>query len=197
MRAQVKADPFDTVEEEVAFLGVKRKAPFGKDVANTLEVQDEGVRIVAEEEDVIDDLAIAGLNKVDVDGSFVEVGKAFAEEGLPFLAHEEHEDSVTGWSIDGAKRHNIECVKDAGGAGKAKFVAVARADLNLMKAGFAVDADPEETASAGGKIVDGFVATGNREVVDERDCIEAAIGDAEAPNEIGNVGDVLLVGFGS
>ena len=37
---KVEANPFNTVEEEVAFLGVEGKAPFGENVANAFEVEE-------------------------------------------------------------------------------------------------------------------------------------------------------------
>ena len=37
-----------------------------------------------------------------------ELGKAFTEEGLPFLAHEEHEGAVAGGSVESSKRHDVE-----------------------------------------------------------------------------------------
>lgn len=47
------------------------------------------------------------------------------------------------------------------------------------------------------KVVDGFVAAGDGKIVDESDRVEAAVRDAEAPNEVLDVGDVFLVGFWS
>ena len=40
-----------------------------------------------------------------------------------------------------------------------------------MEAGFGVDADPEEAASTGGKIVDGLVTPGDGEAVGKGDSI--------------------------
>ena len=56
---EVEADPFDTVEEEVTFLGVKRESPLSEDVTDAREVEDECVGVVGEEEDVVDNLAVA------------------------------------------------------------------------------------------------------------------------------------------
>ena len=46
-----------------------------------------------------------------------------------------------------------------------------------------------------GKVVDGFVTTRDGEAVDEGDRVETPIGDAKAPDEVVDVGDVFLVGF--
>eukprot|EP00977_Amphora_coffeiformis_P021366 scaffold9242_cov113-Amphora_coffeaeformis.AAC.4 len=88
VRAEVVANPFDTVEEEVALLRVEGEAPFSKDV--------------------VDDLAVAGLDEVDKDCGGVYVREPGAEEGLPFLAHEEHEGCVAGGGVHWAKGHDIE-----------------------------------------------------------------------------------------
>ena len=71
------------------------------------------------------------------------------------------------------------------------------ADGDLVKAGFSVDADPEEAASAGCKIVDGLVTPGNGKTVGKGDRVEASIIDAKTPDKIFNVRDVLLVRLGS
>ena len=63
---------------------------------------------VAEEKDVVNDLAIAALNQVGVDFCIGEFGKAFTEMGLPFLAHEEHEGAVAGGSIERPEGHDVE-----------------------------------------------------------------------------------------
>ena len=60
--AKVEADPFNSIEEEVAFLGVEREAPFGEDVADTREVQDKGAAVAGKKEDIVDDLAVARLD---------------------------------------------------------------------------------------------------------------------------------------
>ena len=38
---------------------------------------------------------------------FVDVGKAFAEEGLPFLPENEHEGGVAGWGVERAEWHDV------------------------------------------------------------------------------------------
>ena len=109
--SEVVADPFDAVEEEFAFLWVERETPFGEDVADAFEIEEEDVWGVAEKENIVDDLAVAGVDEFDSDEGHVDFGVFFAEEGLPFLPHEEHEDCVTCWCVDGAKRHDVEGVE--------------------------------------------------------------------------------------
>ena len=140
--AEVEADPFDTVEEEVAFLGVKRESPLSEDVTDAREVEDECVGVVGEEEDVVDNLAVARLDEVEVDGGMLKVGKFLAEESLPFLAKNEHEGSVAGWGINRPEGHDVESEEDAVGAGEAKFGAIRVADTDLVETGFGVNANP-------------------------------------------------------
>ena len=106
--AEVKADPFDAREEEVAFLWVEGEAPLSEDVANAGEVENEGFGAVAEEKDIVDDLAVAALDQVGGNFCIRELRKAFTEEGLPFLTHEEHEGAVAGGSVERPKRHDVE-----------------------------------------------------------------------------------------
>ena len=67
------------VNKEVAFLGVEQDVPFGEDWADTGKTEDEGNGIIGEEEDIIDDLTVAGLDEVDSDFGHIDVGKLFTE----------------------------------------------------------------------------------------------------------------------
>lgn len=87
-------------------------------MAYAFEVQKEDSWGVAEEEDIVDDLTVAGLDKLNGDSGDVEFRIFFAEQGLPFLAHEEHQDGVTCGSVDGAKGHDVEGVMGAVGTGE-------------------------------------------------------------------------------
>ena len=118
------------------------------------------------------------------------------KQSLPFLVKKEHEGSAAGWGIDGSKGHDIEGVQDAVGSDKAEFVAVGVANSNLVEAGFGVDADPVQGASAGGKIVGGFITTWDGKVADEGNGVEAVTRDAKAPDKVIDVVDMLLVRFG-
>ena len=196
MRPEIETNPFNAFEEKVAFFRVEGEAPFGENVADTREIEDEGERVVGEEEHVIDDLAVAVADEVDGDLGDFEVREMFAEEGLPFLPKEEHESGVASGSVDRSEGHNVEGVQLAVGACEAEFVAVRVADADLVETGFGVDADPIEAAGARSEVVNSLVTAGDGKVVDEGDGVEAAVGDAETPDEVGNVGDVFLMGFG-
>ena len=82
-------------------------------------------------------------------------------------------------------------------AGKAKFGAIRVADADLMEARFGVDTNPIETTSTRGEVIDCFVAAGNGKVVNQCEGVKAAVGNAETPDKVGNVGNVLLMRFGS
>ena len=146
-------------------------------MADAFEVEEEGSGIVAEEEDVIDDLPVSALDQGCGDRVQVELRELLSEEGLPFLLHEEHEGTVAGRSIEGPKGHDVEGVKPVIGSGKAEFFAVGMADCNLVEAGLGIDTDPEEETGARGKVVDGLVASGNGEAVGEGHGVEAAVVD--------------------
>ena len=77
-------------------------------MAEALKVEKEGAGVVAEEKDVVNDLAIATLDQVGVDVRIGEFGKALVEKGLPFLTHEEHEGAVAGGSVERPEWHDVE-----------------------------------------------------------------------------------------
>ena len=116
VRPEINANPFNALKEEVTFFGVEREAPFREYVAYTGEIKDKGKGVVAEKEDIVDNLAVAGLDKFDFDEGIVKVGEPFLEQGLPFLPYEEHEDGVASGSVDRAEGHGVEGVQDASGA---------------------------------------------------------------------------------
>ena len=62
-RPEVKANPFHSLQEEVTLLGVEGEPPLGEDVADTFKVEEEGSGIVAEEEDVVNDLPVSTLDQ--------------------------------------------------------------------------------------------------------------------------------------
>ena len=152
--------------------------------------------VVGEEEDVVNNLAIAGLDKTEGDAMFLKVGKFLTEECLPLLTEYEHKGGVAGRCVDRSKGHDVEGVEDTLGSSEAEFGPVGVADSYLMKAGLGVDTNPVQFSSAWGEVIDGFITTGNGKVVNKGDGVEAAVGDAEAPDEVGDVGCVLLVWFG-
>ena len=46
--AKVESNPLNSVEEEVAFLGVEGEAPFGEDVADARKIEEKSVGVVGE-----------------------------------------------------------------------------------------------------------------------------------------------------
>ena len=195
VRTEVKSNPFDAVEEEVAFLGVEGEAPFGEDVTDTLKVKQKDPRVVAEEEDVVDNLSVAGVDKSGSDQVNIQTREFLAEQSLPFLAHEEHEDSIAGRGVNRPKRHDVEGVEGAIGTCKCKFLPVGPTDANLVETRFGVNTDPIQASGTRGKVVNGFVAAWDRKTVHKCNRVEAAVGDTEAPDEVFDILYVFLMGF--
>lgn len=166
-------------------------------MADTVEIEEEGVGVVAEEEDVVNDLTVAGLNQLVIDCGGGYFGEPLAEEALPFLTHKEHEGAVASRAVERSKRHNVEGEEHAVRSSKAELGAVGVADTDLVESGFGVDTDPVKEACARRKVVDGLVAAGNGKAVWEGDGVKSAVVDAKAPNKFVDVGDVLLVWLGS
>jgi hypothetical protein len=66
-----------------------------------------------------------------------------------------------------------------------------------MVAGLGVDANPEQTTSAGTEVIEGVVASWNGKHEWLCDSVEAAVGDTQPPDELIDVGNMLLMGFWS
>ena len=69
-------------------------------------------------------------------------------------------------------------------------------DGNLVKASLAVEANEVQSAMGVTKVVEGIIAMGNGVFKGKGDGIEQSVVDTEAPDEVGDVLNVLLVGFG-
>ena len=105
------------------------------------------------------------MDEVDNDGGGVDIREPGAEEGLPFLAHEEHEGCVAGGGVQWAKGHDVEGEEGAVGAGEAELLSVAVSDRDLVEAGLGVNTDPVQAARSRGKVFNSFVAAGDGECV--------------------------------
>ena len=90
-------------QEEVTLPWVEGEPPLGENVADTLKVEKEGAGVVAEEEDVINDLPVPTLDEGSGDRVQAKLRESFAGEDLPFLLHQKHEGAVAGRSIEGPK----------------------------------------------------------------------------------------------
>ena len=69
-------------------------------------------------------------------------------------------------------------------------------DGNLVKASLAVKANEVQSAMGVAKVVKGIITMGNGVFKGKGDGIEQLVVDTEAPDEVSNVLNVLLVGFG-
>jgi len=71
-------------------------------------------------------------------------------------------------------------------------------DCDLVISGFGVKADEIHAATTTvTEVVESVVTTGNGILVRERDAVQRTKVDAESPDEVFDIFDVLLVGFGS
>eukprot|EP00977_Amphora_coffeiformis_P024067 scaffold15024_cov155-Amphora_coffeaeformis.AAC.1 len=145
--------------------------------------------VVAEGKDVVDDLAVTSLDEVDEDCGGVDVREQGAEEGLPFLAHEEHEGCVAGRGVHWAKGHDVEGEEGAVGAGKAELLSIAVLDGDLVEAGLGIETDPVQVASSRGKVFNGFVAAGDGECIRECAAEGREVGDPAQVQEGFDLGE--------
>jgi hypothetical protein len=83
------------------------------------------------------------------------------------------------------------------GAEECEFFLIGRAHSYLVIAGLVVETDKEEAACRISEIVNCIITSGNGVFKRECDLVQATIGNTHAPNELGDVKDMLLVRFGS
>ena len=81
-------------------------------------------------------------------------------------------------------------------ANKGELFLILLMDSNLMEASFAVETNEVQSAVGVAKVVKGIIAAGNGVFKWVGNGIEGVVVDAKLPDEVGNVMDVFLVGFG-
>ena len=81
-------------------------------------------------------------------------------------------------------------------ANKGELFLILLMDSNLMEASFAVKTNEVQSAVGVTEVVKGIVTVGNGVFEWVGNGIEGAVVDAKMPDEVGNVMDVFLVGFG-
>ena len=81
-------------------------------------------------------------------------------------------------------------------ANKGELFLILLTDSNLMEAGFAVKTNEVQSAMGVAKVVKGIIAVGNGVFEWVGNGVEGAVVDAKMPDEVSNVMDVFLVGFG-
>ena len=118
------------------------------------------------------------------------------EEGVILSLHDEHHGSVSGWGIHGAKGHDSVAMLRTIRANKGELFLILLMDSNLMEASFAVETNEVQSAMGVTKVVKGIIAVGNGVFEWAGNGIEGVVVDAKMPDEVGNVMDVFLVGFG-
>jgi hypothetical protein len=135
--SQVVADPFDTVFEKIALLGVEGDTVLEEDGADTSEKEQGGGGVGGPEKGVVDNIFATNVED--------KFGMTGGKEVVPFGLKQAHHSSVAGGSIARAERHDVEAVLEEVGGEKSEFLTVRRVDADLMKTGATVDADKMES----------------------------------------------------
>ena len=81
-------------------------------------------------------------------------------------------------------------------ANKGELFLILLMDSNLMEASFAVETNEVQSAVGVTEVVEGIIAVGNGVFEWAGNGIERAVVDTKMPDEVSNVMDVFLVGFG-
>ena len=118
------------------------------------------------------------------------------EEGVIFSLHDEHHGSVSGWGIHGAKGHDSVAMLRTIRANKGDLFLILLMGSNLMEASVAVETNEVQNAMGVTEVVKGIIAVGNGVFKWVDNSVEGVVVDAKMPDEVGNVMDVFLVGFG-
>ena len=118
------------------------------------------------------------------------------EEGVILSLHDEHHGGVSGWGVHGAKGHDGVAMLRTVRANKGELFLILLTDSNLMEASFAVKTNEVQSAMGVAEVVKGIVAAGNGVFEWAGNGIEGVVVDAKMPDEVSNVMDVFLVGFG-
>ena len=190
MLGHVVADPFEAGHVEVAFAEVERETVFDIDFTDAFKEVEEKGGVVGPHETVVNNLFAVNF--------LGTVGKTGAEKLVRFFADLAHDGCVNGWGIDGTEGHDLECVLEPVGGKEGELFSVRFEDGNLVEARLGVETDEENFAARSiAKVIKGVVATGNGEQERKSDSIKRTVIDAKAPNEVIDVIDMFLVGFGS
>ena len=184
----VVANVLETALEEVTFRELEGDLVFDKNLADAVEVVQKGGKVAGEQKDVVNDHAATFVGGLGVQR---------IEEGIPLLLHDLHHSGVRGGGVLRSERHHFEGVLLAIRAEKGELVTVHQAYTDLMVALAGIKTDEPKMAKPVTKVVDSVVAARDRILEREGDCIQLAVGDAHAPDEVIDVGDVLLMRLGS
>jgi hypothetical protein len=114
------------------------------------------------------------------------------KEGIPLVLHDAHHSGVASRCVLRPEWHHLKGVLLAVRAEKGELVTVDKTDSNLVVALASIKTDESKTAEPITKIVDGIIAARNRIFEREGDCIQLAVGDAQTPDEVLDIGDVVL-----
>ncbi len=177
----------DAVGEEFTFLELEGYTVFHENIADAFEQAKQGLEDGSPQEDVVDNDAAAkvrGVGRV-----------AGAVESLPLFFEDAHHTGVKARCITRSKRHNRKAVFVVVWGEKSEFLLILGAYTDLVISGFVVESNKEEAAGGITEIIDSIVAAGNWVFEWQSGLVQSAVGDAEAPNKVGDVDDVFLMWF--
>ena len=179
----------DAVGEEFTFLELESHTVFHEDIANTFEQPKQGLEDGSPQEDVVDNDAAAKVRGVGRVAGTVK--------SLPLFFEDAHHTGVKTRCITRSKRHNSKAVFVVVWGEKSEFLLILGAYTDLVISGFVVESNKEEAAGGVTEIIDSIVAAGDWVFEWQSGLVQSAVGDAEAPNKVGDVDDVFLMWFGS
>jgi hypothetical protein len=182
------ADVFNAVSKKFTFLQLESDTVFKKDITHTAEIGKQRRKDGRPEKDVVNDNAAAKVRRVR--------GVPKVKEGVPFVLENTHHRGVESRGVAGSKRHDGESILFVVGSEESELGLILGANGNLMIAGLVVETDKIEPTGRVAEIINSVVASGNRVFEWEGYLVEASVGDAHAPDEVGDVSDVFLVRFG-
>jgi hypothetical protein len=189
IRGDVVTDVFNAVSQKFTLLQLKGDTILHEDVADALEETEQGSKHGGPEEDVVNNNSTAEVSRV--------VGVARSIKDLPFGLENAHHASIESGSVARTERHHAEAPLLVIGCKEGEFLLVAVADCDLMVASLVVEGDKKETTSRVAEVVDSVVAARNRILKRKSNLIQTAIRDTHTPDELVDVYDMFLMGFGS
>jgi hypothetical protein len=187
--SDVVANMLNAVGEELALLQLESDSVLHENIANASKETQKSSNDCRPEKDVVNDDATAKVR-----GVFWVTG---AEESLPFGLENAHHTSVEGRGVARAKGHHGPTVFCIVRGKESELLLVALANTDLMVASHVVQSNEAQEAVGFTKIVDGVVTTRNGTLEGQSDLVQATTRHTQAPNELLNADDVLLVRFGS
>ena len=148
----VMADVFKTALEEVTFREFERHLILGEDLADAVQVVQQGGDVAGEQQDVVDDDTATFVGGVGVKG---------VEQRVPLVLQLPHHGSVYGWGIHGPERHDLECVLFSVGAEEGQLLLIEDPNADLVVALTGVQTNKPQSPKTVSEVVYRIIAAGN------------------------------------